>query len=145
MTRLVGPPRRAVREKVSESDEGGEHDPVVGWVVVIAGPGRGRARRLGYGQNSVGRDKTERVPLDFGDAGISRSKHCYILYDPRKRQYLVRPGDGPNLTYLDGDVLADSRPLHAGQTIELGDTKLRFVPLCGSDFDWHQDSPAAAK
>jgi hypothetical protein len=140
MTRLVGPPRRSAKSDSSGAVEGGESDPVVGWLVVVAGPGRGQARRLGYGQNSVGRDKSERVALDFGDAGISRSKHCFILYDPRKRQFLLRSGDGTNLTYLNGDVLAEARILAAGNTIEVGDTKLRFVPLCGPDFDWQDET-----
>src|SRR5438477_12896177 len=95
MTRLVGPARRGVAPEAAgsqNSNDGGELDPVVGWLVVLAGPGRGNARRLGYGQNSLGRDKSERVSLDFGDPSISRSKHCFVLYEPRKRQYYLRPG-----------------------------------------------------
>lgn len=144
MTKLVGPPRRAARSE-GGSAEGGESDPVVGWLVVVAGPGRGQARRLGYGQNSIGRDRSERVSLDFGDASISRSKHCFILYDPRKRQFLLRPGEGTNLTYLNGDMLAEARVIPSGATLELGETKLRFVALCGPDFDWQDEAPPAAK
>ncbi len=145
MTRLVGPARRTVTPEASspqaESD-GGEMDPVVGWLVVLAGPGRGNARKLGYGQNSLGRDKGERVPLDFGDGAISRSKHCFVLYEPRKRQYFIRPGDGSNLTYLNGELLADSKPLTAADLIEIGSTKLKFVPLCGPEFDWEDTAQA---
>ena len=137
MTKLIGPARRGARAE----GESAETDPITGWLVIVGGPGRGNARRLGYGQNSLGRDKSERVCLDFGDASISRSKHCFVLYEPRKRQFLVRPGDGANLTYLNGEVLADARPLKAGDSIELGATKLRFVPLCGPEFDW-EDEPA---
>jgi hypothetical protein len=140
MTRLVGPTRRSSRPEAPAGEEDAESDPVVGWLVVIAGPGRGQARRLGYGQNSIGRDQTERVSLDFGDASISRSKHCFILYDPRRRQYLLRPGDGANLTYLNGEVLAEARPLASGSTVEIGGTKLRFVALCGPDFDWQDEA-----
>ncbi len=143
-TKLVGPARRAATPEPSSgqsSSDGGELDPVVGWLVVLAGPGRGNARRLGYGQNSVGRDKSERVNLDFGDGSISRSKHAFVLYEPRKRQYFIRPGDGANLTYLNGELLAESRPLTAIDVIEMGATKLRFVPLCGPEFDWEDQAP----
>jgi hypothetical protein len=148
MTKLVGPARRAnPGESASggqSSSDGGELDPVVGWLVVLSGPGRGNARRLGYGQNSLGRDKGERVSLDFGDGSISRSKHCFVLYEPRKRQYFIRPGDGANLTYLNGDLLSESRPLTAADLIEVGATKLKFVPLCGPEFDW-EDAAQAPK
>jgi hypothetical protein len=145
MTRLVGPARRAVAPEAAASEnssDGGELDPVVGWLVVLAGPGRGNARRLGYGQNSLGRDKGERVSLDFGDASISRSKHAFVLYEPRKRQFYLRPGDGANLTYLNGELLTDSRPLQSTDVIEVGATKLRFIPLCGPDFDWEDQAQA---
>jgi hypothetical protein len=146
-TRLVGPARRSVTPEpatAETSSDGGEMDPVVGWMVVLSGPGRGNSRRLGYGQNSVGRDKGERVSLDFGDASISRSKHCFILYEPRKRQFYLRPGDGANLTYHNGELLADSKSLSPSDIIEVGSTKLRFVPLCGPEFDW-EDQAAPAK
>lgn len=146
-TKLVGPARRAATAETSGSqntNDGGELDPVVGWLVVLAGPGRGNARRLGYGQNSLGRDKGERVSLDFGDASISRSKHAFVLYEPRKRQYFVRPGEGANLTYLNGELLTEARPLTPADVIEVGATKLKFVPFCGPEFDW-EDAAQAAK
>ena len=146
MTKLVGPARRAVAPEAASSqnsNDGGELDPVVGWLVVLHGPGRGNARRLGYGQNSLGRDKSERVSLDFGDPSISRSKHCFVLYEPRKRQFYLRPGDGANLTYLNGELLAEAKLLNATDVIEIGATKLRFVPLCSPDFDWEDSTPAA--
>ena len=146
LTKLVGPARRAAAPESAggqNSTDGGELDPVVGWLVVLAGPGRGNARRLGYGQNSLGRDKGERVSLDFGDGSISRSKHCFVLYEPRKRQYYLRPGDGANLTYLNGELLAEAKLLSATDVIEIGATKLRFVPLCGPEFDWEDATPPA--
>jgi hypothetical protein len=145
-TKLVGPPRRVTSLESAGSSittDGGELDPVVGWLVVLGGPGRGNARRLGYGQNSLGRDRSERVSLDFGDASISRSKHCFVLYEPRKRQYYLRPGDGANLTYLNGELLAESKSLNPTDVIEIGATKLRFIPLCGPEFDWEDSAPAA--
>lgn len=144
MTRLVGlPPRgsRSASQSAQTDESGGENDPVVGWLVIVAGPGRGNAARLGYGQNSIGRDRDERVRIDFGDSSISRKKHCFIIYEPRKRQFILRPGDSANLAYLNGELVSESSPLAAGNLIEVGQTTLRFVPLCGPDFEW-QDLPA---
>jgi hypothetical protein len=144
MTRLVGPARRLSGAAAPAAPENGgsEADPVVGWLVVMAGPGRGNSVKLGYGQNSVGRDREERVRVDFGDGSISRKRHCYIIYEPRKRQYILRAGDSANLTYLNGELVSETMPLTGGNLIEIGKTTLRFVPFCGADFDW-QDEPAA--
>ena len=143
MTRLVGPPRRLSDGggQSAPASEAVEADPVVGWLVVMAGPGRGNSVKLGYGQNSVGRDREERVRVDFGDGSISRKRHCFIIYEPRKRQYILRAGDSANLTYLNGELVSETTPLVAGNLIEIGKTTLRFVPFCGADFDW-QDEPA---
>jgi len=116
-------------------------DPVVGWVVVVGGPGRGASAPLGYGMNSVGRAKTERVCLPFGDEQISRNQHAVITYDPRGRKFFVQHGGGKNLTYIGGDepVLVPTQ-LKGGEEITLGKTRLRFVPFCGADFDWQDQS-----
>ena len=148
MTRLITPSSRPSSGSAGEdapAEESGEHDPVVGWLVILAGPGRGNAVRLGYGQNSIGRDRDERVRLDFGDASISRKKHCFIIYEPRKRQYILRPGDSANLAYLNGELVSESRTLADRDQLELGKTTLRFVPLCGPDFDWQDQADSTAK
>lgn len=141
MTRLVGPLRHTSK---TEEESGDAPDPVVGWLVVLSGPGRGNARAIGYGQNSVGRDPEERISLAFGDASISRSKHCFIIYEPRKREYILRPGDGANLTYLNGALVSEPQPMKAGDLVEAGKTTLRFVPFCGPEFDW-QEQPSAPR
>ena len=142
MTRLIGPPRRArvIAPETIEEKTSGLGDPVIGWLVIVSGPGRGNSKQLGYGQNSIGRDREERVCLNFGDDGVSRQKHCFVIYDPRERRYTLRPGDGTTLTYLNGKLISQPRPLKAGDKIEVGRTTLQFVPFCGPDFEW-QDQP----
>lgn len=116
-------------------------DPVVGWVVIIQGPGKGISLPLGNGNNSIGRGNNQRVVLDFGDASLSRDSHAIITYDPRGRQFYLRSGDGStNLTYLDIDgqvtpVLMPTALLN-GQCILVGSTTLKFIALCGIDFGW---------
>lgn len=115
-------------------------DPVVGWLVILSGPGRGASRALGYNMNTIGRAPESRVRLDFGDENISRVKHAILTYDPRGRKYYLQHGDSVNLTYIDDQPVLAATPLQGGEEILLGNTRLRFIPLCGPGFDW-QDGP----
>ena len=134
-TELVGPRKRR-REPEPSPWIGGEKDPVVGWVVVIQGPGKGEARRLRYGRNCIGRDEDQEIQLDLGDDHISRKQHAAVIYDPRARKFLLQHGEGRNLTYLGDQHVLSAVELKGGEHISLGRTVLRFVPLCGPDFDW---------
>lgn len=137
-TVLLGAKKR--KEDAKADDANGMDDPVVGWVVITKGPGKGKSRRLGYGQNSIGRGNTERVSLDFGaqsDAQISRVKHAIITFDPKGKKYYLYSGDGTNLTYLNDAPVLMPTEISGGENIVIGDTHLRFIPLCGEDFDWN--------
>ncbi|MBF0584812.1 MAG: FHA domain-containing protein [Magnetococcales bacterium] len=111
-------------------------DPVVGWLVIMEGPGKGAFRPLGYGMNSIGRSAESRVCLDFGDEQLSRSNHAVVVYDPRGRKFYVQHGGGINLTYVDNAPVMVPIELAAGQDMILGNTRLRFMPFCGAAFDW---------
>ena len=122
---------------VVEKDDFTADGPVVGWLVVVKGPGRGRSVALGYGMNPIGRDAGNRVSIPFGDEEISRKKHAVITYDPRGRKYYLQHGESSNLTYVGETPVLAPTILEGGETIRLGaGTELRFVPLCGADFDW---------
>jgi hypothetical protein len=129
-TQLAGT-RPAAADRQADSD-----NPVVGWLVVVEGPGRGQARALGYGMNGIGRRPDQRVSLDFGDSQISRVNHAAVVYDPRGRKFFLQHGSSANLTYLDGQLVLSPEPLDSGSDIVIGRTKLRFVALCGPEFDW---------
>ena len=111
-------------------------DPVVGWLVVIDGPGKGSSVRLGMGQNSIGRGEPSRVRINFGDDQISRSGHATITYDPKSNSFHINPGTGPNLTYLGDDPVLGPTRLPDRTKIALGATTLRFVALCDEGFTW---------
>ena len=115
-------------------------DPPVGWLVVVDGPGKGSVATLGSGVNSIGRDRSERVTLDYGDKMISRTNHGSITYDPRGRKFYVQHGGGKNLTYVDDEPVLAPRELVPLTHVQLGETVLRFMPLCGADFSWDDDS-----
>ena len=141
-TRLVG--GRRTDEEHTEADRAMD-DPVVGWLVIVEGAGKGQAMQLGYGSNPLGRGATDRVKLDFGDDQISRNGHAVVTYDPRGRKFYVQHGGGTNLTYLgDQPVLAPAE-LSAQSHISIGNTVLRFVPLCGAEFDWQDTEGSKAQ
>lgn len=48
-----------------------DRDPVVGFFVVVGGPGLGSHRPIFEGNNTIGRSPDNRVALDFGDDTIS--------------------------------------------------------------------------
>jgi hypothetical protein len=111
-------------------------DPVSGFLTVVSGPGRGSVSMLRYGKNSIGRDVSQAIALDHGDSRISRENHCAVTYDPVTRKFYLQQGEGNKLTYLEGQPVLAPTQLAAGNQIRVGDTVLRFVPLCGKDFDW---------
>ena len=131
-TRQKGP--QPSEESAEKSD--GMDDPVVGWLAIVEGPGKGRAMQLGYGSNPIGRGETARIKLNFGDDQISRGGHAVVTYDPRGRKFYVQHGGGTNLTYLNDEPVLIPIELPALSHISIGNTILRFVPLCGDAFDW---------
>ena len=111
--------------------------PVVGWLVVVDGPGRGKSVTLGYGMNTIGREAGNRVSLPFGDMQVSRTKHATLTYDPRGRKFFIQHGESTNLTYVGESPVLAPLELKYGDLIRLGDTTvLKFIPLCGDAFNW---------
>lgn len=148
------PTTRVVRASSAPQDEGGgrttlvrgkvqvsrgtfDQDPVVGWLVVVGGPGIGQFRPVFEGNNSVGRAESNRIPIDFGDDAISAEEQAYIRYDSAERSFLFVP----NLAKTNVVSLNEKRPTGAVEltqmdVITMGRTQLVFVPFCGPDFDW---------
>jgi hypothetical protein len=116
--------------------------PVVGWIVVIDGPGKGKAVQLTYGQNIVGRGPTAHVRLDFGDDQLSSEDHFRVVYDGENRKFHLMPGSSRNLVHIGGDPLLSPTEVSGRTEIKAGRSKLLLMPLCGPDFDW-SDSVSA--
>jgi hypothetical protein len=115
--------------------------PTVGWLLIMAGPGRGASMTLGYGMNHVGRSAANRIIIDFGDEEISRKTHTTLTYDPRGKKFYIQPGpDATNLTYLGEEPnlqpILTPTEIFGGETIMIGHTKLKFIAFCGPQFSW---------
>jgi len=139
-TRIMGRDKRDNEAASKQSDP--MDDPVVGWLVVIDGHGRGHTLAIGYGSNSIGRSTTERLQIDFGDGQISRVNHATLTFDPKGRKYFVQHGGGKNLTYLEGEPVLSPVQLNPRDKILIGETTLMFVPLCDDQFDWSKSDNA---
>lgn len=113
-----------------------EADLVVGWLVVVEGPGRGQSRPIGFGVNGIGRGDSERISLNFGDSEISRERHAVLTYDHKGRRFFIQHGGGANLTYVGDEPVLQPMELKGREVIGIGQTKLCFVPFCGTEFDW---------
>ncbi|MFG5409364.1 FHA domain-containing protein [Piscinibacter sakaiensis] len=116
-------------------------DPVVGWLVCLAGPERGADYRLHSERNFIGRGEGMDVRI-ASDKTVSRENHVSISFDPKKESFRLLPGGGRGLVYLNGEELVAPTPLADGDRIELGETLLLFVPLCGrGGFRWEAAPP----
>jgi hypothetical protein len=112
-------------------------DPVVGWLVVVGGPGLGAFRPVFEGNNTLGRSSSQRVPIDFGDEAISSEEQAYIRYDSSERSFLFVPNLAKtNVVQVNSKRPTSAVPLNAMDVIVMGRTQLVFVPFCGADFDW---------
>jgi hypothetical protein len=143
ITQVYRPKGKAEGEEGEEADEADDSglvpDPVCGWLVVVEGPGLGSAVTVGYGNNRVGRDAGEDIVLDFGDGQISRENHAVVTYDGKNRRFYVQQGGGRNLTHVNEELVLTPVEISGGESVQMGETKLKFVPLCGSDFDWYDE------
>jgi hypothetical protein len=135
--RTVDAIARVCRELQGEARRPAPVDAVVGWLVCIAGPDRGRDYRLRGGTSSVGRGEGMEVHIE-ADPAVSRDVHAIVTFEPRHARFTLAPGAGRGLVYRNGEDVDRPTVLHARDVIELGATKLLFVPLCGDDFRWEE-------
>ena len=120
----------------------GKPEPVVGWLVCIEGPDRGRDFRLHAEKNFIGRSSDMDVCIP-GDETVSRDKHGIVIFDPRKSVFWTLPGDSAGLVYLNGEVVHAPTQLKQDDVLELGRTKLVLIAFCGEKYQWGAAAPAS--
>jgi hypothetical protein len=128
-----------VRGRVDVARGEFHQDPVVGWLVVVGGAGLGAFRPIFEGNNTIGRARTQRIAVDFGDETISGEEQAYIRYDSADRSFLFVPNlSKTNVVSINNRKPTAAVPLQAMDVITMGRTQLAFVPFCGADFDWSE-------
>jgi hypothetical protein len=110
-------------------------EPVVGWLVCVEGNHYGEDFRLITGRNFVGRSSAMEVCLS-GDTSISRDKHLIIVFEPKQNTYIVQPGDSKELSYLNDEVILQSKEMKAYDILSMGNSKFIFVPFCSKEINW---------
>lgn len=114
------------------------NDPVTGWLVCIEGAQYGNSYSLKSGRNFIGRGYDMDICIE-GDNTISRSKHAIVIYDPKNNSFLLQPGETRELVYLNEAGVYTVSPLNAYDVIQLGETKVLFMPLCSDKFNWKSE------
>lgn len=109
----------------------------VGWLVIVEGPGVGHSFSLFTGASMIGRGEDQVIRLDFGDTSISRQNHAAIAYDEEQNKFYIGHGGKSNIIRRNARPVLSTEELHHADLIRIGETTLRFVALCGSDFQWN--------
>lgn len=110
-------------------------DLVVGWLVCVSGPARGRSYELHTGRNFIGRAAIMDVALPE-DTAVSRERQASVIFDPRTARFSVTANETRELTYVNDELVYDHCDLTANDVLLVGSTRLMLVPLCGSGFAW---------
>ena len=110
-------------------------EPVVGWLVGIKGEHFGESFNISSGRNSVGRSASNSIVM-AKDFTVSREKQAWIIYEPKKREFYIQPGEGSSLSYLNGEMIMTLQKLKNGDVIDLGSGQYMLIPLCGENFTW---------
>lgn len=149
------PPTTRVMRQAADNDSGSKtqlvrgrqdvergdfkEDPVVGWLVIVGGAGIGSYRPIFEGNNTMGRSRSNRIPIDFGDDAISSEEQAYIRYDSADRTFLFVPNMAKtNVVSVNDKRPTSAVPLQSMDVITMGRTQLVFVAFCGPEFDWSE-------
>lgn len=128
-------PKPGATRRAGSETTGAKNDPVVGWLVCLAGPDRGRDFRLHAEKNFIGRSPLMDVCV-AADESVSRDRHALVIFDPRKQAFWAVPGDASGLVYLNGDIVHAPTQMKTDDVLEMGQTKLVLVPFCGDKYSW---------
>ena len=120
------------------------YEPVVGWLVCVEGPEVGKDYRLFGRINSIGRAEGNDVVL-AQEHTVSQKNHVRLAYDAKHNNFQLIPGEGTNVTYLNDEPLYVPQKLNAYDVLEMGETKLIFVPLCNERFRWPEKRTGGAE
>lgn len=118
-----------------------QKQPVVGWLVCIEGPDKGRDFPLHGAKSTIGRKPGSSVLLS--DMLISRDGFpALIVYDTKKtHKFYLASGDAAsqNNVELGGELLLGQSVINPYDEIRIENTTLVFVPFCGDDFYWEEN------
>jgi len=80
---------------ITKDKDGKSFDPVVGWLVCIEGPDKGRDYRILKGNSSIGRGATAQIRI-MGDSSVSKEDAANISYVAKTRKFSLMAGETRN-------------------------------------------------
>ena len=113
-------------------------NPAVGFLIATTGPHKGADYKLVAGRNFIGRSASMDVSLP-DDETISREGHAIVAYDGKHNTFTLTSGQSRGITYCNDEQIEGSCTLSAYDVIEVGSTKLVFLPFCGDRFQWNEE------
>lgn len=111
-------------------------DPVVGWLVCIAGKDIGKDYKIRGQINTIGRSDKMDICIK-NDNTISYENHARVSYSDRNNKFSIIPADNKNVIYLNENELLTPTVLNVNDIIDFGETKLMFIPFCNDKFVWN--------
>ncbi len=128
-TRIVRPGDRGSGEALDDISTQilrDKSNQIVAKLVVIEGPGAGKAVSIFTGTNQIGRGDDMRVQINFGDDTISRQQHAVITFDTTKAEVRIYDGGKPGGLWVNGTRVTADQAIRFGDLIKLGETTLRL-------------------
>lgn len=135
---------KKAKEKEEEEDTGKtvgvfqknmKIEPIVGWLVCVEGPDKGKDFRIWARNNTIGRSEKMDICIK-GDTTISRENHARLAYDDKHNNFHLIPAESTNNIYLNDNSVYIPTKLEEYDVIEFGDSKFIFVPFCNEKFTW---------
>lgn len=134
--------KKEVPQSAEEVDEAlflSQVQPVCGWIVCIEGARQGKDYKIHEGKNFVGRADDMDIQI-LGDNKIARRNHAIIVYDPKKHETVLLPGDSNGIVYHNDNAVYVPVTLNVYDIIEIGDSRFLFIPFCGEHFRWEDNA-----
>ena len=107
---------------------------MVGWLVCVEGPGRGRDYRLCAGRNFIGRSFRMSVSI-VEDQQIAQENHASVIYEPIESRFILLSGNGAR-TELNDVPVSGAADIQEGDRIRLGGSTFDFVAYCKGEKRW---------
>ena len=75
-----------------------------------------------------------------GDETISRENQAVITYDSNDNCFYFSTGDGRSIVRVNNKAIFQTVTLKAYDRLMIGKTELLFMPLCGEQFKWEDET-----
>ena len=109
----------------------------VGWLIGYKGVYRGTLFSCHTGRNTIGNSYAADIALTR-DPTIEDDVQALVIFDPRQNQFFLQAGTGKGLVYHNDSLVFSHDTLEAYDHIQVGNTELVFIPLCGPHFSWEE-------